>query len=114
VVTTLESRSGDETLSQAFRFPAGRPLERRSAADLDLTATVGADGASITVAARRVVYGLRIDAPGRVPADDACSIEPGRARTIALRPGSAAAGPVTLTALNLDGSLTAGVEDHPR
>ena len=113
VVATLESREGD-ALSQAFRFPAGRPLERHSAGDLGLDAVLSADGAALTVTAGRLVYGLRIDAPGRVPADDACSIEPGHARTIALHPALGAGGPVSITALNLDGSLAARVEDHLR
>ncbi len=115
VVATLEGGDG-AVLSQAFRFPAGRPLERVSAADLGLAATLARDGREITISTGRVAYGVRIDAAGRLAADDCCAIEPGHPRTIALRagPGEADVREATITALNLDGSLTTGVEDHPR
>ncbi len=108
IVATLTA--GDDLLSQAFLFPAGRPTARRSAAELGLR--VSASGDALHLEADRVVYGVRIAAPGFTPLDDAFSLEPGAGRTVALRAtrqgdtGSPAQSAV-LTAINLSGQVRA-------
>ncbi len=138
VVATLERErgsSGPEVLSQAFRFPAGRPLRRHSAEE-----KLGLEGAVrclddhtlvLTLRSRRVAYGVRVHLPGLLPSDDALTLEPGVAREVVLTsavnravdPGASATREVVsaadrdldlasgaLTALNLDGRVR--VEDH--
>jgi beta-mannosidase len=59
----------------------------------------------LEVRADRLAWGVRIQAPGFRPEDDAFTLAPGTPRTIALRPvepGVVFAG-ATLTALNLIG-----------
>ena len=73
-------RRATELLSQAVRFPAGRPLATEPAARLGLEATLAAGGdgtALLRVTSRRLAYGVRVHAPGFAPDDDAFSIEPG-------------------------------------
>ena len=60
----------------------------------------------MTIAAARVAYGVRLSRSGLVPDDDAFTIEPGRSRTITMRPGISApvadaATSVSVRALNL-------------
>jgi beta-mannosidase len=103
-----------ELLSQAFRFPAGRPLARESASGLGLQAVIDhtPTGAVLRVTSRRFAYGVRVAVPGYAPSDDAFGVEPGQSRTIALRPVVATARfaePAALTALNLDGALEVAV-----
>jgi beta-mannosidase len=99
---------GASILSQAFRFPAGRPLERESAERLGLAARARAlpDGTvRLTLSSRRLAYGVEIHTPGFLPSDDGFSIEPGGERTVLLSPrelDTAFAGG-GLTALNLRG-----------
>ncbi|MGH2890401.1 MAG: glycoside hydrolase family 2 protein, partial [Solirubrobacteraceae bacterium] len=79
VAVALERADG-HVISRSFRFPAGRPLDRRSADDLGLEASLrrAADGtATASIAARRFVYGVRLEVPGWVASDDAFGIEPG-------------------------------------
>ncbi|MGH2858414.1 MAG: glycoside hydrolase family 2 protein [Solirubrobacteraceae bacterium] len=112
VAVTLEDSNGT-VLSQSFRFPAGRPLARRSPAELGIEAsllTASEGPAAVRVAATRFAYGVRIELPGWVAADDAFGIEPGRERLVAVSPVDPdaatpehAAG--ALTALNLAGHL---------
>ncbi len=100
---------GDDGLrSQAFRFPAGRPLDQRSAASLGLEAVLREDGDAmrLDVSSRAFAYGVRIHAPGLDPDDDAFSVEPGGTRSIRLRPrGDTTSPEVALTALNLAGRV---------
>jgi beta-mannosidase len=108
LVASLEQ--GDELLSQAFRFPAGRPALRQSAADLRLETSVEqstAEGAIVVVRTGKLAYGVRVRAQGLVASDDAFCVEPGRERRIALRPGHPGAAPPTavVSALNLEGQL---------
>lgn len=98
VVASLEDPAG-ALLSQAFRFPVGRPVTPE---DLGLEARRTETGVELT--ARRCAYGVRVEAAGCVPADDAFCLEPGRSREVAL-PG--ATGPVRVSALNLAGSVEA-------
>jgi len=78
---------GARMLSQALRFPAGRPLEREPPERLGLAAraqTLPDGGARLTVSSRRVAYGVAIHAPGFVASDDGFSIEPGGERHVTL------------------------------
>jgi beta-mannosidase len=111
VVVSLE-RDG-ELLSQAVRFPAGRPLQALPAGELglegELRAAAGAS-AELVLRSRRLAYGVRVHVPGFVPADDALCVEPGTARRIALRPDGGTGVPRggTLTAINLAGRVAIG------
>jgi beta-mannosidase len=106
VVATLEGAAG-ERLGQAFRFPAGRPLDPLAAAELGLEAS--AHDARLVVRSRRLAYGVRVHAPGWAAADDAFCVEPGGEREILLRPAAGARGPIELSALNLAGRVAAEV-----
>jgi beta-mannosidase len=105
IVATLAA--GAHVLCQAFFFPAGRPTDRRPASELGLRITAGADG--LRLESDRLVYGLRISAPGFAPADDAFSVEPGRARTVALRRLDPDAKPhsAVVSAVNLEDQVRA-------
>jgi beta-mannosidase len=106
IVLSLEQRSGEDRrlLSQAFRFPAGRPTTRLSADQLGLVANLQLD--RVTVSSNRFAYGIRLHIPGVEPEDDHFSIEPRGNREIRLRP-TAGSGPASghLTALNLAGRV---------
>jgi beta-mannosidase len=108
VVATLEGAEENRPLSQAFRFPAGRPLDRSPAAALGLTAGVdGADAPELVLESAALAYGVRVSAPGFLPADDAFCLEPGRPRRLALRatkPGTPFTG-AAITAINAEGRL---------
>jgi beta-mannosidase len=89
VVLSLERSDETETelLSQAFRFPIGRPSGVESPRRLGITASTchGPDGEwSVRAFASRLVHGCRIVIPGFEPADDGFSLEPGHWRDIAL------------------------------
>ena len=112
IVASLErdAESGPEIVSQAFHFPAGRPVNPEPEHRLGLAATssAGPDGSvDLTVSSRRLAYGVRIEVPGFAPADDAFTVEPGGSRTVRLQPrqpGNTFAGG-GLTALNLVGRV---------
>jgi beta-mannosidase len=99
-----------EVLSQAFHFPAGRPLAQERAERLGLSATslTGEDGTVLVeISSRRLAYGVRIHATGFAPTDDAFSVEPSGVRTVTLapfQPGARFDGGL-LTALNLAGRV---------
>ncbi len=113
VTASLErdGADGPELISQAFHFPAGRPLNQEPEGRLGLTATAttpDADGGvRLVIASRRLAYGVRIHVPGFFPSDDAFSVEPGGSRVIRLEPTApdrvfAGGG---LTAINLLGRV---------
>ena len=109
IVVTLGPPESREPISQAFRFPAGRPTERDPASRVGLGAVaVPADGGvTLRIRSRRLAYGVRIHADGFASTDDAFSIEPGGERTVLLHAsgdGSEFAG-ATLSALNVDGTI---------
>ena len=90
VVLSLERSHETETelLSQAFRFPIGRPSGVESARRLGVTVSThrANDGEwSVRTGASRLVHGCRLLIPGFEPADDGFSLEPGHRREIALR-----------------------------
>jgi beta-mannosidase len=118
IVATLTSRdhgshaptvgsAGDAVLSQSFFFPAGRPTERRPATELGLRVSPAGD--ALRFETERLVYGVRIAAPGFTPLDDAFSLEPGSGRTVALRreDPDARAENASVTALNLSEQVRA-------
>ncbi len=89
VTLTKDDSDGAEIISQAFRFPAGRPLERDPAEILGLGASAETlpDGdLRLVLSSKRLAYGLEIHAPGFLPSDDGFSIEPGGERVVTLRP----------------------------
>ncbi len=115
IVVSLErdGAHGVELLSQAFHFPAGRPLtpERGDRLGLSASAERHGDGTiRLTVASRRLAYGVRIHVPGFATSDDAFSVEPGGTRTVALTPltPDAAFPGGNVSALNLRGRVTIG------
>ncbi len=123
IVASLEQPVEDgppRLLSQAFLFPAGRPLAPEPVDRLGLSVITGRgpDGAPVLeIAARRLAYGVRIHLPGYVPGDDAFSIEPGGRRIIPLRPTGPDRGPGGLgqggwlTALNLKGRVAVAIPE---
>jgi beta-mannosidase len=113
IVASLErdDDQGTEILSQAFRYPAGRPAGAEPADRLGLAAAaVQPDGDGrlrMTVSSRRFAYGVRLEVPGFRPDDDAFSVEPGGHRTVVLHPlepGNRFRGG-RLSALNLAGRV---------
>jgi beta-mannosidase len=113
----VEHEGSSESLSQAFRFPAGRPLREQTPAELGLAGTLRRlkdGGLSLALRSRRTAYGVRMHVPGFRPCDDAVTLEPEVERRVMLLPdgGSDSAMPAgTLTALNLRGSVRLSVED---
>jgi beta-mannosidase len=102
VVATLRSAGAGTLLAQAVHFPAGPPLEATSFA---LTASIkGSDPVGVVLESERLAWGVRIEVPGFVAADDAFVLVPGAPRTVLLAPAPGASlrgGAVT--ALNLIG-----------
>jgi beta-mannosidase len=111
VVASLEEDSETKLLSQAFRFPAGRPLQPRSAEELGVSAVAetSGEGGCVRVGGQRLLYGVRLELPGYLSSDDAFCVEPGRHRHIILTPAGEpareVAGSPALTALNLRGRV---------
>jgi beta-mannosidase len=107
IVASLE-RDGS-LLSQAVRFPAGRPCRRESRSNLGLEASAERDrtGTVISIRTRRLAYGVRLQALGWSPSDDAFCVEPGHERRVNLAPrsGLCPGEEATLSALNLDHGL---------
>jgi beta-mannosidase len=121
IVMSLEAedRDGYELVSQAFRFPAGRPLSVQPAGALGLTASLRGTphgGPELVVKSAAFAHGVRATVPGHRAGDDAFSVEPGHERVLAFRPDSGAGdaeppSTATLTALNLAGRLRVEAED---
>lgn len=117
VVLSLETAEEERLLSQSFRFPAGRPTRAHTADELGLCAKLhklSDNSATVSVATRRLAYGVRVRVPGFVADDDAFSVEPGHARVLWLRPVAGArreagdappAAAAHVTAVNLAGRL---------
>ena len=112
VVTSLEAPG---VAARDFRFPGGRPRDRVAAAVLGLKASASSDSSGdieVTVGGGRLLYGVRLAAPGHVPSDDAFNVEPGRSVTVLFHPTEAVAPPaeIELRALNLAGAFTVPLE----
>jgi beta-mannosidase len=111
VLATLRTPDGT-ILSQATHFPTGPPLEP---AGFTLTATIveGSEPLAVVVAAERLAWGVRIDAPGFRVEEDAFVVVPGMARTVRLWPVAAGASleGARVTALNLIGEAPIGGAD---
>jgi beta-mannosidase len=85
VIATLRTTDGT-LISQATHFPTGPPLEPTT---FTLTATLikGSDPLMrVAVASERLAWGVRIDAPGFRPEDDAFVLVPGVPRIVRLWP----------------------------
>jgi beta-mannosidase len=99
-----------QLLAQSVRFPAGRPVTAESSARIGLQASaepLPGGSVRLSVHSRRLAYGVRVQAPGFAPADDAFAIEPGATRSVMLRPRTADAvfAGGALTALNIRGRV---------
>ena len=96
--------------ADAFWFPAGPPSWTLPADDLGLTATPAAvaDGVTVELESERLLYGLRVGAGGFRAEHVPSSLAPGSRRAVFLRrlPGTEAAGPLTVAALNMRGRVT--------
>jgi beta-mannosidase len=93
-------------ISQAVRFPAGRPLGQDSSerAGVRVETQNASDGAvTITVSSERLLYGATLEIAGYEPDDSAFCVEPGVPRLVLARPLSAGSEFVggSLRALNL-------------
>jgi beta-mannosidase len=115
IVLSLEQDADDgvRVLSQACRFPAGRPIARQSAAQLGLSARVTMSGseARLIVDSTRFAYGVRPRLSGFAPVEDVFFVEPGSRRVIPLMPlGHDQPNPGSLTALNLSGRVPIAVQ----
>ncbi|MFL5896888.1 MAG: glycosyl hydrolase 2 galactose-binding domain-containing protein [Solirubrobacterales bacterium] len=111
IFAALENPADGRLISHSVHFPARRPLERETCERLGLTgelAPVGCGGMLLRLESARLVYGLRISAPGMSAEDDAFSLEPGRPRAVGLHPRGpeTATAAVSLAALNMSGSVT--------
>ncbi|MEY2432675.1 MAG: beta-mannosidase [Acidimicrobiaceae bacterium] len=113
VVASLES--DNNLLSQAFRFPVGRPRGVDTAASLGLVCDVRKNGDSVVldIGCRRLAHGVRVHMPGFEANDNAFSIEPGSTRSIALQRVSdmVASGSGLITAVNLADSVAFDVDE---
>ncbi|MGO9761027.1 MAG: glycoside hydrolase family 2 protein [Solirubrobacteraceae bacterium] len=123
IVVSLErdrdAWSGSGVISQAVRFPAGRPLEREPPEQLGIAVeqTPLADGqVRLELSSRRLAYGVHIHASGYLASDDGFSIEPGGVRSVTLRPSGTEASREngTVGAVNLYGRLELAVRCNPR
>jgi beta-mannosidase len=91
VAASLERESpdgADELLSQAFRFPLGRPAAARPVAEIGLQGRVrfdGEDRALATLGSTRYAHGVRLTVPGFAATDDGFGLEPGHERQIRLQ-----------------------------
>ncbi|HTU78126.1 MAG TPA: hypothetical protein VMF09_05135 [Solirubrobacteraceae bacterium] len=117
IVVSLErdERDGTRLLSQAMRFPAGWPLDRESPEQLGLRALGRAlpDGsAGLSIASRRLAYGVAIHAPGFLASDECFSIEPGGERALTLRAlaPEASLQDVRIAAVNMSGRVKIAVQ----
>jgi beta-mannosidase len=121
IVVSLEAvegaGEGARVLSQAVRFPAGRPLLRESSARIGLAgrARMLPDGeVELALSSDRLAYGVRIHAPGHRPSEDCVSIEPGVERLLTLSPHDpdASLQSATLGALNMHGRVRVVLENE--
>jgi beta-mannosidase len=119
IVVSLEAdeRENPALISQAMRFPAGRPREMETSTRMGLRADVceQADGAlRLRVKTGRLAYGVGVHVPGFHPTDDAFSVEPGGERIVLLLPRTADAtfAGGALTAVNLHGRITFELEEQ--
>jgi len=111
VCCSLHKEQGDVPFSQSFRFPAGYPAGRRGFAELGLEGhahVLPNGGIEVVLTSRRLVWGVRIAAPGFLPDDAYFSIEPGGRRRIVMTPQKSQTAPasVTVTAMNAEGRLS--------
>lgn len=118
VVATLEDagEGPPRLLSQAMRFPAGRPTHREDPARVGLQANaepLGDGRMTLRVSSLRLAVGVRVRVAGYEADDDAFCVEPGGERVLLLAPRDPnptfAGG--TLAALNLRGTVSISFGD---
>ncbi len=101
----LGPEPGAGLISNAFRYPAGRPATPDTAARLGLEASLEVGEITrLYLRSRRLLAGVRVSAPGWIAADDAFTLEPGVARFVNLAPhpqGETSDPAVSLTAINM-------------
>lgn len=102
VVAALTEVATGAVLAEAFHFPGGPPVRRRT--DLGLSARLRGD--LLEVSAESIAYAVHVEGDALDPEDDYFHLEPGRARR--LRLGSP--GPVRVRAVNGVGSVHAADE----
>jgi len=111
IIVSLDALDAPAKLiSQAIRFPAGRPLGRDSAdrTGVRVAAQPEADGSvTIAIECERLLYGALLDIPGYELEDNAFSVEPGLVRTIRGQPANSLVRFVggSLKALNLSDTV---------
>lgn len=96
VVATMDD--GSAAPPQAFHFPVARPTAPLHPPEV---ITLERDGEVLVLTAGRLLDGVHLRCDGQ-PSDNHFCLEPGRARRV-----SGVVGPVTVTAVNLAGALTA-------
>ena len=122
IVASLQSHGG-ELISQAMRFPAGRPRRVETLARLGARAsvTVMEEGRlRARVSALRLLYGVRFHVRGYRPTEDSFALEPGTERIVDLHPcgryadeaGATPAPQGFLTAVNSSGRIPLSVEEE--
>jgi beta-mannosidase len=110
IVASLYQHRDDIPFTQSFRFPAGRPTEKISIADVGIAAQskiLPNDAVEILLHSRRFVWGARVTALGFQPDEAWFGIEPGVPRRVVLSPlpGQMPPENAMVTALNLNGRL---------
>jgi beta-mannosidase len=122
IVVSLSSagdgKGAGRLISQAFRFPAGRPLDLEPPERLGVSARAGRSAGGepeLTIVSRRLAYGVRVHIPGYRPEDDCFSLEPAVERRLRLRQ-TGAENPLdggTISAVNMRGRVRIALEDRP-
>jgi beta-mannosidase len=104
------------TIAQSARFPAGRPLDRETPEHLGLqvSSRTLADGTiELELAAERLLYGVRVQAPGSYASDECFTLEPRVPRRLELRPDGRGAAPqrASVNAVNMSGRMNVALPD---
>jgi beta-mannosidase len=112
IVASLRDASG-ALLSQAFRYPAGKPAALKSPDEAGVAAVLAPAGPGrwqVGISSRTLLWGVRLRVADCAVSDDAFSVEPGGTRQVELRCDQAILDPpqVAITALNLRGQVLAG------
>ena len=103
-------------IAQSARFPAGRPLHRETAERLGLGVSARAlgDGTiELELGAERLLYGVRVQAPGCHSSDDCFTLEPRVPRRLELRPDGRSVVPqrASVSAVNMSGRVNVALPE---
>jgi beta-mannosidase len=109
IAASLHASRGDFPMAQAFRFPAGHPIQKVPIADLGLTAEwQEAEGkAQLLLQSKRFAWGVRIGAQDYRTDDQYFGLEPGVPRRVILTPlrGHGSRPKAAISAVNAEGRL---------